>query len=77
VVFGGGIGENAPSVRARVCADMGWCGLTLDEDRNAQTVGSESRISRGDSRVQAYVIPVDEEAIIAQDTVRWLRSQRG
>jgi len=77
VVFGGGIGENAPSVRARVCAGMGWCGLTLDEDRNAQTVGSEGRISTDDSRVQAHVIPVDEEAIIAQDTVRCLRRQRG
>jgi len=56
---------------------MGWCGLTLDEDRNAQTVGSEGRISTDDSRVQAHVIPVDEEAIIAQDTVRCLRRQRG
>jgi acetate kinase len=77
VIFGGGIGENAPAVRARMCADMGWCGLVLDEDRNTQTVGSEGRISTDDSRVQAYVIPVDEEAIIAQDTVRCLRRQRG
>jgi len=77
VVFGGGIGENAPAVRARVCADMGWCGLTFDEDRNTRVIGSEGRISTDDSRVQAYVIPVDEEAIIAQDTVRCLRRQRG
>jgi acetate kinase len=68
VVFGGGIGENAPLVRARVCAGMDWCGLTLDEARNARTVGSEGRISTDDSRVRAYVIPVDEAAIIARDT---------
>jgi len=73
VVFGGGIGENAPSVRARVCAGMGWCGLTLDDGRNTRTIGSEGRISTDDSRVQAYVIPVDEEGVIAHDTVRCLR----
>jgi acetate kinase len=73
VVFGGGIGENAPLVRARVCAGMGWCGLTLDEDRNARTIGSEGRISTDDSAVQAYVVPVDEESIIARDAVRCLR----
>ncbi|HJX61642.1 MAG TPA: acetate kinase [Dehalococcoidia bacterium] len=75
VVFGGGIGENAPLVRARICAGMGWCGLLLDEDRNARTIGSEGRISIDDSRVQAYVIPVDEAAIIARDTARRLRQQ--
>ena len=73
VVFGGGIGENAPLVRARICAGMGWCGLTLDEDRNARTIGSEGRISVDDSRVHAYVVPVDEATVIARDTVRRLR----
>jgi acetate kinase len=73
VVFGGGIGENAPLVRARICAGMGWCGLTLDEARNARTVGSEGRISTDDSKVHAYVIPVDEASIIARDTVCCLR----
>jgi acetate kinase len=73
VVFGGGVGENAPSVRARICADMDWCGLRLDQDRNARTIGSEGRISTDDSRLHACVIPVDEAAIIARDTVRCLR----
>jgi len=76
LVFGGGIGENAPLVRARICAGMGWCGLTLDEDRNARTVGSEGPISSDDSRVRAYVIPVDEAAVIARDTVHCLRRLR-
>jgi acetate kinase len=73
VVFGGGIGENAPPVRARICAGMNWCGLTLDQDRNARTIGSEGRISTDDSKVHAYVIPVDEAVVIARDTVHCLR----
>ena len=72
VVFGGGIGENAPSVRARVCAGMDWCGMALDQDRNSRTIGSEGRISADGSRVHAYVVPVDEEGIIAHDTHRCL-----
>jgi acetate kinase len=73
VVFGGGIGENAPTVRARICAGMDWCGLILDEARNSTTIGSEGRISADDAKVHAYVIPVDEVVIIARDTVGCLR----
>jgi len=73
VIFGGGIGENAPLVRSRICAGMGWCGLTLDEARNVRTVASEGRISTDDSGVHAYAIPVDEASVIARDTVRCLR----
>jgi len=73
LVFGGGIGENAPSVRARICAGMDWCGLKLDQGRNAGAIGREGRISRDDSWLHAYVVPVDEAAVIARDTVRCLR----
>lgn len=73
IIFGGGIGENAPAVRARICAGMDWCGLTVDPDRNAGVIGSEARISADGSRPQAYVIPVDEAVIIARDTVDCLR----
>jgi acetate kinase len=73
LIFGGGIGENAPAVRARICAGMDWCGLTVDADRNAGAVRSEARISSDGSRLQAYVIPVDEAVIIARDTVDCLR----
>ena len=74
VVFGGGIGENVPTVRERICAGMSWCGLTLDADRNASVIGTEARISRDDAAIQAYVIPVDEGSIIARDTARCLGS---
>ena len=73
VVFGGGIGENAPSIRARICANMEWCGLELDLERNARVGTSGTRISSEDSKVHAYVIPVDEETAIAEETAYRLR----
>ncbi|MGH7311884.1 MAG: acetate/propionate family kinase [Candidatus Rokuibacteriota bacterium] len=75
VVFTGGIGEHQPEVRARICAGMEWCGLTLDERRNAEVVGAEGCISAGTSAIRAFVIPTDEEAIIARDTMETLRGQ--
>jgi len=71
VVFGGGIGENSPAVRARICTGMEWCGLIIDDEQNAKTVGSENRITKDSARIHAYVIPVDEEIIIARDTARY------
>ncbi len=70
VVFTGGIGENSPEVRARICEGMEWAGLTIDAARNQQTVGREGLISTDDSRLLAYAIPTDEELLIARDTVR-------
>jgi len=72
VIFGGGIGENSPQVRARICADMGWCGLILDEKLNDGVEGSDCRISADNAGIHAYVIFVDEESIIARDTVNCL-----
>ena len=69
IIFGGGIGENAPRIRERVCRGMGWCGLAHDPERNDSAVGVEARISTEDSEVHAYVIPVDEETRIAEETV--------
>jgi acetate kinase len=71
VIFTGGIGENAAEVRARICAGLEWLGLKLDEERNrAQVGGGEGLISSDDSRLAVYVIPTDEELLIARDTVR-------
>ena len=70
IVFTGGIGENSPDVRARICAGMGWAGLHLDTDKNRETVGREGAISTDDSPLLAYVIPTDEELLIARDTIR-------
>lgn len=70
VVFTGGIGENSPDVRARICAGMEWAGLRLDTAKNQETVGREGQISTDDSKLLAYVVPTDEELLIARDTVR-------
>ena len=70
VVFAGGIGENSPGVRARICANLDWLGIQLDEARNGALVGSEGRIDREGSRVALWVIPTDEELLIARDTWR-------
>lgn len=70
VVFTGGIGENSPDVRARICSEMEWAGIHLDPDRNQQAVGRESLISSEDSKLLVYAIPTDEELLIARDTVR-------
>ena len=71
VVFAGGIGENSAEIRAQICAGMQWLGLQLDPNRNAEMVsGREGLISADDSRLAVYVIPTDEELLIARDTVR-------
>ena len=71
IAFTGGIGQNAAEVRARICDGMEWLGLNLDSDANRATVGDrEGRISSDDSRLAAWVIPTDEELLIARDTVK-------
>ncbi len=72
LVFTAGVGENAAAIRERVCRDAGWLGLTLDAAANA-TGGP--RISAPDSRVAAWVIPTDEELMIARHTRRVLERE--
>lgn len=69
VIFTGGIAENSAEVRARICAGMAWCGLSLDAEQNALASGREGRISDETARLPAFVIPTDEEVVIARDTV--------
>jgi acetate kinase len=76
VVFGGGIGEHAAPIRERICAGMEWCGLRLDAGLNNKTValeaGTAACISPPDAALPAYVVAVDEEAVIAGETLRCL-----
>ena len=69
VLFGGGIGENAPEVRARICHGLQPLGILLDEEVNARTIGSEERISAGDSQIDVYVILVDEESVMVRAAI--------
>jgi acetate kinase len=78
VVFAGGIGENAPSVRAMICKELSWAGLDLDAAKNEATVGgAEGRVSTEESRLEGWVIPTDEELLIARDTVRVISGVEG
>ena len=69
LVFTAGIGEHAAEIRRRVCAGAGWLGVALDPAANA---GGGPRITRPDSRVSAWVIPTDEDLMIARHTRRRL-----
>lgn len=74
IVFTGGIGENAPAVRAMICEGLQWAGLTIEPARNEATVGRvEGRISGDASTLAAWVIPTDEERLIARDAARLAR----
>jgi acetate kinase len=71
VVFSGGIGENSPQVRERICKGLEWLGLEVDAERNAALADGRSGVfSRDCARLAAWVIPTDEELLIARDTVR-------
>jgi acetate kinase len=71
VVFAGGIGENAPAVRARSVAGLEPFGLALDPARNQAAVkGLEADVSAEGARVRTLVIPTNEELVIARDTLR-------
>jgi acetate kinase len=73
LVFTGGIGEHAAEIRARVCQDARWLGLALDPHANAV---AGPRISRQGSSVSAWVIPTDENVMIARHTRRLLDGRR-
>lgn len=76
VVFGGGIGEHAPVIRARVLDGMQWCGIEMDAARNDATVdGREQRVSGDDSGIAVWVVHVDEATIVARDTARVVSSR--
>jgi acetate kinase len=70
LVFTAGIGENSPSLRAKVAAKLSWLGVNLDEAAN---IGGRQLISAPDSAVSLYVIPTDEELMIAQHTLALIR----
>jgi acetate kinase len=78
IIFGGGIGENAPEIRDRTCRNMEWLGVRLDRESNRAAVGLAPglavRISAEESRLAVYVVAADEETWIARETVGCVRS---
>lgn len=73
IVFTAGIGEHSPEIRARTCASLGWAGVDIDEARNQAASASARKISTDQSRISVWVIPTNEEIVIARDT--WQRYQ--
>ena len=71
IVFTAGVGENAAAIRARVCGDAGWLGVELDAEANA---ARGPRLSTTASKVSAWVIPTNEELMIARHTRRVLET---
>ena len=67
LVFTAGVGENGPDTRADICSYLEFMGVKLDPEAN-QVRGKEMKISAPDSKVQVWVIPTNEELMIAQDT---------
>ena len=70
LIFTGGIGENAPAIRAASCERLGLFGIEIDPATNAQASGKEGVISSPTSRVTVCVVPTNEELLIARDSVR-------
>jgi acetate kinase len=78
IVFAGGIGENAPEIRAQICNELGWTGVQLDDAENTRLVGGvEGRITTDGARLAVWVIPTDEELLIARDTFRAVTGVEG
>jgi acetate kinase len=69
LVFAGGIGENLPTIRRRICEELTYLGVSLAEEHSA---ASSQRISVAKARVEVYVIPTDEELVIAQSVMRMI-----
>jgi acetate kinase len=68
LAFTGGIGENGVAIREAVCRGMEWAGISLDPPKN-HVRGKEEKISKVESGVEIWVVPTNEELIVARQTV--------
>ena len=68
IVFTAGLGENTCSLRTDICGKLSYLGLEIDEARNRELIGREGELSTPDSKVRVFVIPTNEELVIARDT---------
>ncbi len=73
IVFGGGVGEHVPAVRARILSGMRWAGIELDAEANEMARGKELRISAANSRIAVHVLAADEEQRLVSAALAILR----
>jgi acetate kinase len=80
ILFGGGIGENSPAIRSKICDEMDWFGLSLDSELNEAALGlapgKAARISQEESRIAVFVVGTDEESLIARETLKVVKKSR-
>ena len=74
IVFTAGIGENSAPLRAEVCKDLAFIGVDFDDERNAERSSDPRPITKDGSKVQVYVIPTNEELVIAMDTAEIVKN---
>jgi len=74
IIFTGGIGENSRMVRKHSLSGLEFLGIELDDDKNNAKSNEEREINKNDSRVKVYVIPTNEELVIALDTMRIVKN---
>ena len=67
IIFTGGIGENQINIRKAICEHLAWMGVEIDLDKN-NVRSEETKISTENSKVEVYIVPTDEEMVIARDT---------
>jgi acetate kinase len=75
LVFTAGIGENNPDLRAAICAQLDQLGIVIDPAKNAALRGTEGEISAANSRAKIFVIPANEELVVARETARCISAQ--
>lgn len=73
IVFGGGVGENAPPIRAQVLNALDWLGVRLDATRNERLRGQQGAISASGSQVRVWVVPVNEAEVMVQEALELAR----
>ena len=73
ITFTAGIGEKDPAERKKICDYLSFLGVRLDVERNNTVVNCEGKISADDSEIELYVVPTNEELLIARDTVRKIK----
>ena len=70
LVFTAGVGEHSPIIRSKACAGLSHIGIDVDESKNGSAIGGESDISNSDAPVRVFVIPTNEEIVIAREAER-------
>jgi acetate kinase len=77
LIFSGGIGENSPLIRGKICESLHFLGLEFDQKKNANVQAKEAVISKPGSKIKVMVIPTNEELVIAEDTMKIVTQMSG